>query len=77
MQVKHGVVFPGELLFEHEQIVFEHEKQDTCGICLTLFENDSFSLECKHIFHKECISEWFEECENTKCPYCGSVSTTF
>lgn len=46
------------------------ENQPECSICMEKFEEDSIvsDLDCKHIFHQECIQEWgkWQQC----CPYC-------
>ncbi len=50
---------------------------DDCSICLeTVSEDNHKRLDCKHIFHKECIGEWMKSCtsENAAtCPNCRSV----
>ena len=44
------------------------DKQTNCVICMEEFkENDEIrELDCKHIFHKNCIDKWFTE--HKKCP---------
>jgi hypothetical protein len=45
------------------------EKYKECSICLENFQlNDSIKLinQCSHIFHKNCIEEWFKF--SRKCP---------
>ncbi len=46
-------------------------KCDKCTICQEKFEPDTTIkiLPCKHIFHKECISEWLKNYHH-KCPIC-------
>ena len=41
-----------------------------CPICLETFITTEtvIRLNCDHIFHKECISEWGKWQQN--CPYC-------
>jgi len=48
----------------------EDKIEDKCAICLEIFEPDSkvCLLNCKHIFHKECIKGWIN-IKNT-CPTC-------
>ena len=43
---------------------------DTCSICLDEFkEGDNIKkLNCKHIFHKECLLPWLND--NDCCPMC-------
>jgi len=52
-----------------EKIV-QHETNIMCSICLEDFKiNDKYiEFECKHIYHKECIKEWFKKQQN--CPNC-------
>ena len=47
-----------------------------CIICSNDFEQDSEVriLNCKHIFHTECIDKWLSEYSN-KCPICKWVYT--
>ena len=41
-----------------------------CVICMTEFQkgDELESLPCIHLFHKECINQWFKE--SNKCPLC-------
>ena len=44
-----------------------------CSICKeTFFKNEFFRElpECKHIFHKKCIDQWFYKSQSYNCPYC-------
>mmetsp|Transcript_105430 Transcript_105430/g.251082 ORF Transcript_105430/g.251082 Transcript_105430/m.251082 type:complete len:200 (-) Transcript_105430:291-890(-) len=43
-----------------------------CSICLAPFQEDSdvAAMQCKHQFHRGCISRWLSECRKT-CPLCG------
>lgn len=46
-----------------------------CSIC---FESDidnasGGALQCKHTFHNECITKWFEVSTNHSCPNCRSA----
>lgn len=47
------------------------EKKDTCPICIKKFKSNSkvLVLDCKHIFHKKCLSTWLITKSNT-CPMC-------
>lgn len=52
-----------------------------CSICFDNENNESLILlECNHIFHFECINEWYKKGDNKKfdkpltCPYCRSVA---
>ena len=41
-----------------------------CCICLENIEigQNIYQLSCKHLFHKSCVINWFEE--KSECPYC-------
>jgi hypothetical protein len=51
---------------------------DQCSICLEEFCNGSqselFYTRCSHIFHKECLTKWVNQCYNRSssysCPLC-------
>lgn len=47
-----------------------------CSICLERLCYDERRLECGHMFHNRCISEWFNR--NATCPLCrgSSISVT-
>ena len=54
--------------------------EEDCGICgLELSEKFSYELNCKHVFHYECLMKSFnntsynKKCSNI-CPYCRSNS---
>ncbi|CAG9318437.1 unnamed protein product [Blepharisma stoltei] len=58
-----------------EKYYEEDEKysQTTCSICLEDFTADVLirQLNCEHIFHKTCITEWFlEHSRDPRCPLC-------
>ncbi len=46
------------------------EAADPCSICIDGFESgdDCRRLPCGHLFHKECIDEWFDR--SSQCPLC-------
>jgi predicted transport protein len=47
------------------------EIQETCHICIADYEQTDdiyFLSTCEHIFHKDCLSEWFNK--QKKCPLC-------
>jgi hypothetical protein len=46
--------------------------ETVCSICLENFENDDNVrlLRCHHVYHNECIKEWFER--SSKCPLCNT-----
>lgn len=47
-------------------------KNITCCICLENFNKNNFilKLDCKHIYHHNCINKWFKK--NINCPICRS-----
>lgn len=52
-----------------------------CSICFDNENNDSLILlECNHMFHFECVNEWYKKGDSKKfhkvltCPYCRSVA---
>ena len=46
----------------------------SCSICLDNHNhNNSTTLECNHIFGKECISQWLNY--NKTCPLCRRIIT--
>lgn len=46
-----------------------------CNICYTDFKNEDIirMINCKHIYHKECIDKWFTNYSN-ECPKCKKES---
>lgn len=51
------------------------DNEDVCAICKTNYEEDGNTYtipECSHMFHSDCILQWFRSGSNT-CPYCRSV----
>ena len=50
---------------------FNSDEEVECSICRMEMEHDDeyFDIECKHIFHKECLEKWLTECNYT-CPVC-------
>ena len=51
-------------------IASEENNEDMCCICQLSLKDEPIlrKLECKHVFHLECIDKWFEE--KNKCPVC-------
>ncbi|OZJ06909.1 hypothetical protein BZG36_00086 [Bifiguratus adelaidae] len=47
---------------------------ERCQVCLTEYEDgeDVRLLNCKHVFHKECIDKWLTEGSN-RCPICRGM----
>jgi len=58
------------------EILIENNLSDKCSICLEDYKkNDKcVKLNCSHIFHKKCLSDWFKnqisKSENLNCPLC-------
>lgn len=50
------------------------DSDKTCSICLEDFcsEKEIIILDCKHIYHSDCIIEWINK--DTSCPLCRSSS---
>ena len=48
----------------------EEEAHLDCCICLANFDKEAqvTELNCKHIFHTECLEKWMET--KTICPFC-------
>ena len=45
-----------------------------CPICYDQFKEDEIlkQISCGHIFHKECLGQWF--LNNNNCPFCNHIS---
>lgn len=51
-------------------------EDEECSICLDpLLEINSFTLQCNHHFHEECIEMWFSK-NVFICPYCKTIGKT-
>lgn len=48
----------------------EEEFQNTCAICLEIYENEEelIKLKCNHHYHPICITQWFKMTDT--CPLC-------
>lgn len=44
-----------------------HNK-DKCPICFELVHRNSKKLSCNHVFHEECITQWYVTADS--CPVC-------
>ena len=55
------------------QVYYKVNKFDNveCSICFDLFKENELlkQLNCNHIFHKECLSQWL--LNENKCPVCN------
>jgi hypothetical protein len=71
--------FENLLTQKYEDYQKENKLQsaEKCTICYMDFEaNDIIKkLQCKHIYHKSCIADWFEK--NHTCPICREVAGTY
>lgn len=55
--------------FEHDSYFTETVSTEECPICCSNDTNDQYvMLKCRHLFHKNCISEWLNNGSN--CPLC-------
>ena len=50
----------------------ENNTIDQCPICLENISDNSYTLECNHKYHTECIVKWFRNNNNT-CPLCKDI----
>ena len=56
-----------------------------CAICMEVRDvrsQDNRVLQCMHVFHEECIEQWFRESKDRRCPTCrhkdrSAISRTF
>ena len=46
-----------------------------CAVCLSEFEKEDLvkELACDHIFHSNCIHDWFLNAKQAACPLCRSL----
>jgi len=51
---------------------------NSCTICLKddLIDLDIYTTDCKHLFCKECLDDWFKR-GNKSCPLCRSQINTY
>ena len=55
----------------------KHEEGSVCAICQEDFkenEKDLSEMDCKHIFHRVCITQWIDTKIEGFCPYFGQLS---
>lgn len=57
-------------------IELEIDDNNFCGICYDNYLSDKviLKLNCDHIFHKECLDEWWKRINIKLCPYCRKVN---
>lgn len=72
-----GAVLAGARLADEEirglpKVRFEQADEQQCSICLEYFKSGELltELPCRHFFHVECVSTWFQR--STRCPLCRS-----
>ena len=44
------------------------EEEEYCSICLEKFDDNNVTLPCKHHYHENCITQWFND--KSDCPLC-------
>lgn len=51
--------------------ILKTDQQTECAVCLSEFKEDEEirKLKCPHIFHKDCLDRWLQQCSAT-CPLC-------
>ena len=69
----YGYITPGVLEIntsvQQAPIVLDTEEHFDCSICLEHDSEGGGKLKCGHVFHKGCITKWFNSCKKT-CPNC-------
>ena len=57
---------------EEEIEIISEEEGETCVICFDTVEGDLITLDCNHVFHKECIDKLILSTNtiNYECPLC-------
>lgn len=60
---------------ELEEPFLHDSSSERCSICLENYQKNEtiLKLKCKHIFHKECIKEWFHKKKQEECPLCRNI----
>jgi len=51
----------------------EHPDGEICSICyntMLIQENNTQILQCSHMFHENCITQWFNTNRRRRCPIC-------
>ena len=63
--------------FKHKKSNTVEDKDINCSICIEKNNNNSIILECKHVFHFNCIRNWIKKCKNDNiqitCPLCKNI----
>ena len=57
-------------------IELEIDDDNFCSICYEDYLSDKviLQLNCEHIFHMECLNEWWKRINEKKCPYCKVIN---
>jgi len=52
--------------------------EDICAICnLPYDENNKITLDCKHIYHENCVNKLLNTSTYFTCPYCKNCQVTY
>ena len=52
----------------------ENNVLEQCPICFEDLSSETYTLECNHKFHINCIVKWFRN-DNSTCPLCKDIHT--
>jgi Ring finger domain len=56
---------------DHISVPCNSETSEPCSVCFENLNNDCCSLKyCRHNFHVNCLSEWFNNSSKLFCPLC-------
>jgi len=58
------------IILDMKSELFNEKMMENCTVCVSKYiKNDEVvNLDCKHVFHKKCISEWVKY--KAECPVC-------
>ncbi|CAO3614971.1 unnamed protein product [Cunninghamella blakesleeana] len=46
-----------------------------CSICIDPLQQEPMAaLTCGHVFHKDCVTKWFSQPQQNKCPLCNKIT---
>lgn len=51
-------------------IIEDIPSDQECSICMEPFNTNTIKLSCEHMYHEECIVEWFQR--SKRCPLCNN-----
>jgi hypothetical protein len=67
-----------KFMFKLNERIIERAKENEdkiCPICYNdLQENICKLIQCRHIYHKICIKEWYKISRNFICPNCRKIA---